>query len=122
MQYKEGGLAAWQEWVKNNGDFYGSGIVRYVRRWAERMEERMAAGETLPGCWKEASHEADTEGITGFMYGAAVSVIKTVWEHGDELACLHNLDIQIRDEGERANERGTVLNPALLNMAIADES
>ena len=64
----------------------------------------------------ECSNEADTEGITGFMYGAAVSVLASCWEHGEELRRWHNLKTQIRDEGEKANESGGVLNPALLNI------
>lgn len=76
----------------------------------------MEKGEKLEDVANECSNEADTEGITGFMYGAAVSVLASCWEHGEELRRWHNLKTQIRDEGEKANESGGVLNPALLNI------
>ena len=50
------------------------------------------------------------------MYGCAVSILFQVWEYGDELRRWHNLDIQIGDEGDKANKTGKVLNPALLNI------
>jgi hypothetical protein len=106
----------WEKGKANNQDPYGSGIYRYAERWADMMEERMAQGAQLADIAKATSHEADDEGITGFMYGAAVSTLSHVWEHGEELRRWHNLDTQIKDEGERANESGGVLNPALLNI------
>lgn len=60
------------------------------------------------------SYDADTDGVTGFMYGAAVSILARVWVHGDLLRRWHNLKMQIGDEGEKANENGKTLNPALL--------
>lgn len=78
------------------------------------MEGRIAKGETVAVCAKEMSHLADTEGITGFMYGCAVSILSQVWVHGEELRRWHNIETQIKDEGEKANESGGVLNPALL--------
>jgi hypothetical protein len=108
--------AAWQSWIDNNTDPYGKGVIDYAERWADLMEARLTQGQTITTMAASTSHEADTEGITGFMYGAAVSVLATSWEHGEELRRWHNLDVQIRDEGERANESGSVLNPALLNV------
>ena len=108
--------SAWQSWVSNNQDPYGSGVIRYAERWADAMEAAMAAGESLADCAKRTSHEADTEGITGFMYGVAVQVLATSWALGEELRRWHNLDTQLGDEGERANAAGGVLNPALLNI------
>jgi hypothetical protein len=99
---------------KNSKDFYSLGVVNFSKRWAELMEKRIEAGERLEDFAKKTSREADTEGITGFMYGCAVSVLSQFWIYGEELRCWHNLDTQLGDEGEKANEVGTVLNPALL--------
>jgi len=74
----------------------------------------MAGGSTLQSVAKQASFDADIEGITGFMYGAAVSVLSQTWEHGEELRRWHNIESQIGDEGVRANDTGGTLNPALL--------
>lgn len=61
-------------------------------------------------------YSSHTEGITGFMYGCAVSALAHFWAHGEALRRWHNLDTQIGTEGEKANESGGVLNPALLNI------
>lgn len=95
---------------------YGHRVITYAEDWANFMEREMAAGHSLEDCAERTSHEADTDGITGFMYGAAVSVLSYVWAHGEALRRWHNLKTQIGTEGERANESGGVLNPALLNI------
>lgn len=113
LKDKEG----WDKFVKlNSKDDYSKGVVTFAESWAELMEEKIAAGEKLVDFAKLTSHEADTSGITGFMYGAAVSGLSEYWEYGEELRLWHNLDTQIGDEGERANKKGTVLNPALLTL------
>ena len=106
----------WELTVKNNQDPYGKAGVSFAEAWADLMEERMEKGETLVECAKEASHNADTEGITGFMYGCAVSILSQVWEHGEELRKWHNLKTQLGNEGEKANEKGSTLNPACLRI------
>ena len=78
----------------------------------------MANGETVEAVAEQAGQDADIDGITGFMYGCAVSTLSKVWEHGEQLRRWHNLKTQIKDEGERANESGGVLNPALLNISV----
>lgn len=112
--------AAWKSWVDSNTDPYGRGVITYAERWADAMEAAMAAGESLDACADRTSSAADTEGITGFMYGAAISVLASSWEYGEQLRRWHNLDTQIHDEGERANESGGVLNPAVLNIGGAE--
>lgn len=106
----------WKKGLANNRDPYGFGVYRFAARWAHIMECEMGAGKKLQDAAKAASHEADDEGITGFMYGCAVSVLSHVWEHGEELRRWHNLDTQIGSEGERANKDGGILNPALLRI------
>lgn len=51
------------------------------------------------------------------MYGMAVSILASSWEHGEELRQWHNLDSQIQNEGEEANKKkDAVLNPALMTV------
>ena len=38
------------------------------------------------------------------------------WVHGEALRRWHNRDTQIGTEGDKANESGGVLNPALLTI------
>jgi hypothetical protein len=112
---KEGQREAWQRGLDLNSDAYGRRCYTYAAEWARLMEKVMAEhGGTVAQCAKTTSHLADTDGITGFMYGAAVSILADCWEHGEELRRWHNIETQIGTEGEKANETGGVLNPALL--------
>ena len=104
----------WDLTVKNNQDPYGKATVDFARTWAELMETEIAKGHSVAEIAKDASLNADTEGISGFMYGYAVSILSQVWEYGEELRVWHNLDVQLGNEGERANIERNVLNPALL--------
>lgn len=109
--------ARWGTWVDANQTPYGAACVAYAERWARLMAARMQAGETLEACAEAMSHMADTEGITGFMYGVAVQMLAECWVHGEALRRWHNLHTQFKDEGERANATGSVLNPALLSIS-----
>ncbi len=107
----------WKKACDANKDGYGGAVMTYAERWARIMEARMAKGERIADIADESSHMADEEGITGFMYGAAVSTLAGVWIHGEALRLWHNLKTQLRDEGERANKDGGVLNPACLSIS-----
>lgn len=89
-------------------------MVTYAERWARLMQKEMADGKKLEEVADATSSEADLEGITGFMYGCAVSALASGWKYGDQLRRWHNLKTQIGNEGEKANESGGTLNPALL--------
>jgi len=104
----------WEKNAKANTDSYGRGVIEYAAGWASLMEKKMAEGEKLETIAEATSHETDTDGITGFMYGCAVSILAKVWEHGESLRRWHNLAKQIHQEGEKANETDGVLNPAVL--------
>ena len=109
----------WQKFKDNNTDPYGGAVVTYSERWARLMQVEVAAGKPLADIADATSQEADLEGITGFMYGCAVSTLAKVWKHGEELRRWHNIKTQIRDEGQKANDSGGVLNPALLSVGKA---
>lgn len=115
MKIKPGQETAYQEDKARNSDRYGSACFNFAEDWAALMEARMAGGELLPAIAKPSSHKADTYGLTGFMYGCAVSLLTVYWEHGEDLRQWHNLATQIGTEGEAANAKeGAVLNPAML--------
>ena len=110
-------MEVWQSTKSKNPDGYGGAIVAYAEWWARLMQIEITKGKQLADIADAASHEADIEGITGFMYGAAVSILSKVWKHGEDLRRWHNLKTQIRNEGEIANENGGTLNPALLSFS-----
>lgn len=112
----------WDKGLAANKDPYGHRCFTYAEDWANLLEKRIPANATSAEVTRivvdharNDSATADTDGITGFMYGAAVSILSRVWKWGDELRRWHNLDIQIGNEGERANASGGTLNPALLS-------
>lgn len=108
---------AWRDWYDKQGDDgYGRAVFTFAERWARLMQVEIAQGARVADIADRLVSEADIEGITGFMYGCAVSALAKCWRHGEELRRWHNLKTQIRDEGVRANESGGVLNPALLNI------
>lgn len=111
----------WKEAQEANSDGYGGAVLSFAERWARLMEGRIKNGEKLPDIADECSSLADQEGITGFMYGCAVGVLSQVWVHGEDLRRWHNKDTQIGDEGDKANESGGVLNPAVLSVGSKPE-
>ncbi len=108
--------ALWDTGLANNTDPYGRACYTYAEHWANLMEAHLAEGKAIADVAEADSHTADEEGITGFMYGCAVSILASCWEHGEELRKWHNLDCQLGTEGEKANEKGTVLNPAIMSI------
>jgi hypothetical protein len=107
---------SWQKAVDVNVDGYGGRVVRYAEEWGRLMQVRIEGGETVAECAEELSRLADDDGITGFMYGCAVQMLAKCWKHGEALRRWHNKEAQIGTEGDKANETGGVLNPALLSL------
>lgn len=65
-------------------------------------------GDKIVDIADSTSREADTEGITGFMYGCAVNVLSQLWEYGEELRKWHNKEYNYEGDG--------VVNPAILTI------
>jgi len=116
MKIKEGLQTTYDNYVAiNSEDAYGKAVVAYGERWGNLMEEWLAAGVELEDIWKRTSHEADTEGITGFMYGAAVAALAHFWVHGEALRKLHNASF-----GGAPEAQGTV-NPAIITIGPKED-
>lgn len=77
--------AFWQSGLRNNQDPYGMGCFTFAETWANLMEKKVTEGMKVKDVAEVTSHEADTEGITGFMFSAAASILCHCWIHGDEL-------------------------------------
>lgn len=111
----------WKGFVESNSDPYGSACVRYAETWALLMKAKMIDdmvkdADVLDWMQENASdlsHEADTEGITGFMYGAAVQMLSKCWKYGEDLRKWHNKEYDHEGDG--------VVNPAIINVNVKDE-
>lgn len=119
MKIRNGMEAEYAEYTAlNSKDPYSARCVSYGEDWANLMEAAIGDSPDPAGVIVDVaqatSREADTDGITGFMYGAAVAGLARFWEHGEALRHWHNKDIQIGTEGDKANESGGVLNPAIV--------
>ena len=113
MKILEGKELDYKEWNDKNSDSYGHACFTYAERWAGLLEELIEKSSDDPlnvivENARSTSCEADKEGITGFMYGAAVSILSQCWEYGEDLRKWHNKDYGYEGEG--------VVNPAMLTI------
>lgn len=114
IQIKAEEEEAYRAYVQtNSGDGYSLGVLRYMERWGKMMEDAIAQGDTVAAAAERTWREADTEGITGFMYGCAVSGLSAFWRYGDELRDWHNRKYEYSGSG--------VVNPAVLVVGQEDE-
>jgi len=81
---------AWDEFKAANLDGYGGGVMTFAENWAKLMQVEMENGASVADVAAKASFEADTEGITGFMYGCAVQILSKSWLWGEDLRKWHN--------------------------------
>lgn len=88
---KKGLEAEYQQFLEvNSKDGYSFSAVQFMGRWADLMEVEMEAGAYLPEIAERTSRQADTDQITGFQYGCAVSGLAKLWVHRDELRQWHS--------------------------------
>lgn len=109
MRVKRGKEADYDRFVETNShDGYSYSVVKYMHWWTDLMEAEMANGKKLEDIAEKTSHDADKEGITGFMYGCAVAALADFWEYGEELRQWHNSKYGHYGDG--------VVNPAILTV------
>lgn len=112
MKIKSGMEEDYKKAYDNNTDPYGHAVFTFLERWAELMEKDIkASGNAEMSIEKHAeelSYKANTEGITGFMYGCAVNVLAHCWEYGEILRKWHNHEYHYDGDG--------VVNPAILTI------
>lgn len=93
MKIKSEKEKEFQEYIKPTSSTFAqvmqAASVEYAKRWADLMEQKIAAGQKVTDIAEETSNEADTEGITGLMYGYAVNLLSNFWEYGEELRLWH---------------------------------
>ena len=113
MKILEGKEQEYKDWYGKNLDPYGHACFTYAERLAEMLEELIGSDESnamqiIVENAEKTSHEADTEGITGFMYGTAVSILSQCWQYGEYLRKWHNNEYNYDGDG--------VVNPAIMTV------
>lgn len=116
MKILAGKEKKYKDWYGKNSDGYSRACFTYAERWAELLEIEISKTDDVMKCIVEnadrLSHEADTEGITGYMYGCAVSILSQYWEYGEELRKWHNKEYNYDGDG--------VVNPAIMTIRKRD--
>lgn len=86
MKVKAGQEKDYEKFVEvNSHDFYSYGVITYMNRWVELMEKEIEQGKKVEEIADYTSRAADTDGITGFMFGCAVNALSKFWEYGEDL-------------------------------------
>ena len=111
MKILKGKEQEYKDWYEKNSDPYSRACFTYAERWAELLEKEIEESdkdtkEVMKQYSEKYSHDADIEGITGFMFGMAVQILSLCWEYGEELRKWHNKEYDYEGEG--------VVNPAIL--------
>lgn len=115
MKIKSGKEKLWNEYQEKNADFYGKGVIDFAKSWTKLLEEQFSKNsdlttkQSIKTFADQTSQIADTNGISGFMYDAAVSILSAVWEYGDELREWHNKKYEVYDDPN-------VVNPAVITI------
>lgn len=112
MKIRPGMEEEYRKGYNNNLDPYGHAVYVFLERWAELMEKDINVSgdpkKAIVNFAEVRSREADTEGITGFMYGCAVNILSHCWEYGEILRKWHNKEYKYEGDG--------VVNPAILTI------
>ena len=117
MKIKTGLEADYEAYKKmNSTDPYSARVVSFGEDWAMLMEEQIANSNPIFECAESTSRQADTDGITGYMYGAAVSALSKFWEYGDVLRAWHNRKYLTEEKAAVADASGGVVNPAIITI------
>lgn len=107
----------WEKFRDSCGDdwSFSSKVFIYSERWARLMQFEMARGIDLEYVAETTSQDANfDEAVDKFMRSCAVSILSKYWKYGEQLRRWHNIEVQVDDEGEKANRcAGVVLNPAI---------
>lgn len=75
----------WEQWVSNNRDPYGKAIIDFARQWARMMQVEIDHGSTVEDAARKTEHDADTFGLSGFGFSAALHILREVWVYGRSL-------------------------------------
>ena len=117
----------WKSWEEKNKNPYGKCCVDVARQAMVIIDRDFANKPITKGdvhsliC--KAGEETNAGGITGFMAGAAASMISLCSDRGEEFRKAWNLYNCLGDEkqAEKVNESGGVINPALLTIETKGE-
>lgn len=111
-----------------NSDPYGRAVFIYLEALANEYEKRIEAEkpdvtneEELIAFFEKHHQECEriadepAGGITGFMYGRAISCLRDCWVHGAALNRWLNRKWN-PEQGDEISDNGGSINPAILTI------
>jgi len=118
-------IESWNKSRETNTDSYGKVTLDYAEGWAKLMQLEINTQinkmkeynrelsprfiqNVINVCAEKTSFEMGFMGISGFMYGCAVSILSQCWVHGEELRKWHNKEYGYEGVG--------VVNPAIMTI------
>lgn len=115
---------------KAEKDAYSVRALEYGIQWADLMEGEISKLQGPPTVPAQAilchffhkradalSKIADVDGITGFMFGIAASLIADCWVYGKDFVAWHNTQNACSEESAKEyTEAGQAVNPALIEI------
>lgn len=112
---RHGQESEYQTFKENNiSDPYMAVILAYAERWGGMMEQSIGDGFTLEEAAAHTKYEADTDGISGHMYGCAVNILSNYWKYGEDLRQWHN--------GEYGYKGNGVIDPAVVTLQSSEDN
>jgi len=110
MEVIPGKNKEWKHWVKiNTKDAYSAVCVKAVMLIGDALDKGMTP--------EESSHITSIQslGLTGFQMGTVANALYFFSPKGDDFRRWWNLRVG-GNRGETANDRGSVLNPAIITI------
>lgn len=107
----------WKEVVGSvPGDLQRAEVL-FMESWARLMQVEMANGKPLAEAAMITLAKADLAGIReSSQFSHAIYGLSRAWKYGEQLRQWFNLKHQRRDEGEKANKSGGVINPSIIAL------
>lgn len=101
----------WQKSREANGDSYGKCALDFAEGFAKLMQKDISNGKTVAQAYNDNQYKMGFLGITGFMFGAAVSTLTQTWKYGEELRRAHNKEFGLPEDTKG------VANPAVVSIS-----
>jgi hypothetical protein len=106
----------WKMFEEKNQDPYGKCCVNVAREVMRILDDPASPPMTTHKLVCVADDNIEAGGITGFMAGCVASMVSQCHSRGEEFRRKWNTEHQISTEGDKANESGGTLNPAVLSI------
>ena len=107
----------WASWVENNKDPYGGACVAVARKAMEILDLEPGDFDTHE-LISRADKESGAGGITGYMAGAAASMISVCHSRGEEFRAKWNKSYNV----DESQSKGGVVNPAIITIDTGEST